>query len=350
MKHVILAVLGSALVLSATSAVASPVDEASTLYLEVKRQTYVYLPKDLGAGIRALVPAMLLPEESIIAVDLQILEKSVELNKTEPNRIRYPFVPPGKNNAVVPATGWVCGARIVDINDEELRELEDADRPDFCFSISNLSELEALESNHEATIASFKHFQKKGDSGLLSALVQRIRDIRLNQPTVDLVTATALVSPLKDCSIGCLKATSEFGPRRHPVLKRKRMHKGIDLRAATGTEVVSVLPGKVLAIRTEKRGKKIKGYGHYIIVVHPSVNIETKYAHLSQFKVKNGAKLDQGQLIALSGSSGIGTGPHLHFETLVPSAKGYAPTNPRKFLAGLLESVATFFNFLSVKA
>ncbi|UOF02667.1 M23 family metallopeptidase [Bdellovibrio reynosensis] len=350
MKHVILAVLGSVLVFSATSAVASPADEASTLYLEVKRQTYVFLPQDLGAGIRALVPAMALPEESIIAIDMQLLERTVELDKNEPHRIRYPFVPPGKSQAVTPARGWVCGARIVDINDEDLRELEDADRTDFCFSISKLSELEALESNHEATIASFKQFQKKGDSGLLSALVQRIRDIRFNEPTVDLVTATALISPLKDCSVGCLKATSEFGPRRHPVLKRKRMHKGIDLRAADGTEVVSVLPGKVLAIRTEKRGKKIKGYGHYIIVVHPAAKLETKYAHLSQFKVKNGSKLDQGQLIALSGSSGIGTGPHLHFETLVPGGKGYAPTNPRRFLAGLLDSVAAFFNFLSVKA
>ena len=98
------------------------------------------------------------------------------------------------------------------------------------------------------------------------------------------------------------KVRSGFGRRfgRH--------HDGVDIPLATGTEVTAAFDG-VVRVATYS-----SGYGNIIILRHPS-GIETAYAHLSSKKVKAGDEVKAGDVIALSGSSGRSTGPHLHFET-----------------------------------
>ncbi|MDO4673851.1 peptidoglycan DD-metalloendopeptidase family protein [Campylobacter sp.] len=95
--------------------------------------------------------------------------------------------------------------------------------------------------------------------------------------------------------------------RYHPILKRYRAHLGVDYAAPTGTPVKSAGNGEIIFIGTQN------GYGKVIKIKHAS-GYTTLYAHLSRFaKVKKGQKVKQGQLIAYVGSTGMSTGPHLHF-------------------------------------
>lgn len=104
--------------------------------------------------------------------------------------------------------------------------------------------------------------------------------------------------------------SSKFTSRRyHPVLHKYRSHKGIDYAARRGTPIRSSGEGKVVF-----RGKK-GGYGNVVIIKHGS-RYSTLYAHLSKFnrKARRGRKVKQGQVIGYVGSSGLATGPHLHYE------------------------------------
>ena len=117
------------------------------------------------------------------------------------------------------------------------------------------------------------------------------------------------------------RVSSNFNPnRRHPVLNTLRAHKGVDYAAARGTPIKAAGDGKV-----SFRGKK-GGYGNTIILSHGG-NITTLYAHMQNFdrKVKNGSRVKQGQVIGYVGSSGLATGPHLHYEY----RKNGAHQNPR---------------------
>ncbi|MGL4867559.1 MAG: peptidoglycan DD-metalloendopeptidase family protein [Cetobacterium sp.] len=107
--------------------------------------------------------------------------------------------------------------------------------------------------------------------------------------------------------LSAMTLTSKFGTRKHPVLKKVLNHAGIDLRAKTGTKVVSVKEGVV------SFAGRASGYGKLIIIKH-SNGYETRYAHLSKMNVKKGQKISQNQEIALSGATGRVSGPHLHFE------------------------------------
>jgi len=109
------------------------------------------------------------------------------------------------------------------------------------------------------------------------------------------------------------RVSSRFNlKRKHPVLNRIRAHKGVDYAAPTGTPVKSTSNGKIIF-----RGKK-GGYGNTIIVKH-GTKYSTLYAHLSKFRsgTGEGSRVKQGQVIGYVGSSGLATGPHLHYELRV---------------------------------
>ena len=113
-----------------------------------------------------------------------------------------------------------------------------------------------------------------------------------------------------------------FGIRFHPILKIKRMHNGVDMLSNIGTPVYAPGAGKV-----EFVGRK-GGFGKTIIVNH-GFGYKTLYGHLSKYKVKRGQRIERGDLIALTGSSGkLSTGPHLHYEV---RHNGIA-LNPRNFI------------------
>ncbi|MDQ2986446.1 MAG: peptidoglycan DD-metalloendopeptidase family protein [Armatimonadota bacterium] len=113
------------------------------------------------------------------------------------------------------------------------------------------------------------------------------------------------------------RMSSGFGGRYHPVLKRTRMHTGVDIAAPTGTAIHAAGDGEV--IFAGWRG----GYGNCIIIDHGG-GTATLYGHCSRLYVGVGKKVSTGDSIAAVGSTGMSTGPHLHWEVRVNGT----PVNP----------------------
>lgn len=114
------------------------------------------------------------------------------------------------------------------------------------------------------------------------------------------------------------KISSDYGMRTHPILKKERMHNGIDLALDHGADVKAPSQGKVVFA-----GNK-GGYGNAVVLDH-GFGVQTMYAHLSSIGVKEGQILTKDDLVGQVGSTGMSTGPHLHFEVL----KDGKPLNPR---------------------
>ncbi|RMG58741.1 MAG: M23 family metallopeptidase [Bacteroidetes bacterium] len=107
------------------------------------------------------------------------------------------------------------------------------------------------------------------------------------------------------------KVISGFGMRMHPIQKIRKMHTGLDLQANTGTEVYATGDG-VVRLAGRNRG----GYGIQVEIDHGGYGYITKYAHLSEIKVKVGQRIKRGDIIGLSGNTGLSKGPHLHYEII----------------------------------
>ncbi len=117
------------------------------------------------------------------------------------------------------------------------------------------------------------------------------------------------------------RRSSGFGPRSAPTKGASTYHKGLDWATPTGTPVVASCGGTVA-----KAGWG-SGYG-YVVYINHEDGRQTRYAHLSKVQVKVGQQVKQGQQIALSGNTGVSSGPHLHFEILINGAQ----VNPEKYL------------------
>ena len=120
------------------------------------------------------------------------------------------------------------------------------------------------------------------------------------------------------------RLSSGFGPRKHPIRKIRRHHNGIDLAAPKGAPIRAVDGGIVVFADPHK------GYGKLIVVIHKN-GLTSHYGHLNKISVELGAKVKPGQIIGEVGSTGMVTGPHLHFEI---RRKG-KPLNPERFIPGL---------------
>lgn len=116
------------------------------------------------------------------------------------------------------------------------------------------------------------------------------------------------------------RLTSPFGMRRHPILRSTRMHQGQDFGAPHGTTIRAAADGVIIS------ASRNRGYGNVIIIDHGG-GMTTVYAHCSSFIVRSG-RVKRGQPIARVGSTGLSTGPHLHFEVRI---NGRA-VNPRAYL------------------
>lgn len=131
---------------------------------------------------------------------------------------------------------------------------------------------------------------------------------KLNRELVALgqVRGAIRAMPIANPSPGA-RITSTFGNRRDPLLGRSAFHSGMDLGVPIGTAVLASGSGTVT--RAGRNG----GYGNMVEIRHAN-GISTRYAHLSRILVKAGQKVKTGDKIALSGSTGRSTGPHLHYE------------------------------------
>ncbi len=155
--------------------------------------------------------------------------------------------------------------------------------------------------------------QLEQDSGTISLLIQR--HTAQNRYNIAFRGTGQLMLP-------CLgEITSGFGWRMHPVLGYERFHSGLDIGVDYGTPIHAADRGTVIFAGW------YGGYGNAVIIDHGG-NITTLYAHSSELYVVEGQNVQRGQAIAAVGSTGLSTGPHLHFEV----RREGEPTDPAAFL------------------
>ena len=118
-----------------------------------------------------------------------------------------------------------------------------------------------------------------------------------------ILSSTTILKPVNG------EVTSPFGDRIDPVTKQYALHTGTDFSAVVGTQVKSAITGTVVEVK-----KSNVSLGNHVKV--KNADIVTVYAHCSEIKVAEGDKVNQGDIIALSGNTGKTSGPHLHFEVL----------------------------------
>jgi murein DD-endopeptidase MepM/ murein hydrolase activator NlpD len=116
--------------------------------------------------------------------------------------------------------------------------------------------------------------------------------------------------------------SSYYGMRLHPILKVYKMHTGIDINAPAGASIIAANKGTVILAGWQS------GYGYTIIIDHGG-GISTLYAHCSRILVGVGDNVNEGSLIGKVGSTGLATGPHLHFEV----RRNGATTNPLDYVS-----------------
>jgi murein DD-endopeptidase MepM/ murein hydrolase activator NlpD len=132
-------------------------------------------------------------------------------------------------------------------------------------------------------------------------------------------TAISVVFPLL-----APKVSSKYGQRIHPIRHFSAKHNGVDLAAPEYSHVRAIAPGRVVFV------DHYLGYGKLITIEHNDGNVSL-YGHLDEFRVNLGQKVKAGELIGRLGSTGMSTGPHLHFEW----RKRGIPVDPLREFPGL---------------
>ncbi|BBC24738.1 M23 family metallopeptidase [Pseudanabaena sp. ABRG5-3] len=188
---------------------------------------------------------------------------------------------------------------------------------------SNLSSRKSNLCAPEIAVSSRQNYYQNGN--VLYAAASGETAVQVRRLTPEEIAAMSLPSngdkqmlfPL----IAPASISSLFGTRVHPVTGQVRFHQGTDIAAAEGTPVVAAFSGRV-----EIAGW-LGGYGLIVVISHGDTH-ETRYAHLSEVLVKTGQEVRQGTVIGLVGSTGLATGPHLHFEIWQKMKDGLVVIDP----------------------
>ena len=130
------------------------------------------------------------------------------------------------------------------------------------------------------------------------------------------IKGKSITKSLMKTPINGARLSSSFGMRKHPILGYNKMHRGTDFAAPSGTPIMASGSGTIT------RARWCGGGGNCVKIKHNST-YETIYAHMKAFAkgIKEGKKVKQGQIIGFVGSTGMSTGPHLHYEVLVNGKK-----------------------------
>ena len=132
--------------------------------------------------------------------------------------------------------------------------------------------------------------------------------LKLAKAKDKLLSAIPAIQPVKNEDLK--QIASGFGYRSDPFTKARKMHEGMDFTAKTGTPIFATGDGVI-----KNADNSLSGYGNHIEINH-GFGYLTLYAHLSKYKVKSGQRVKRGDIIGYVGSTGLSTGPHLHYEVI----------------------------------
>lgn len=168
--------------------------------------------------------------------------------------------------------------------------------------------LKEIQKEKAIYIAQEKEFERIAQAlqGTINRLIaaKRAKNKKSSTPTVVYYKGGRLMWPIQG------RISSQYGTRVHPIFKTKLKHSGLDIAAPTGTPIGAAAAGEVLFAGT------MRGYGNVVILDHGG-DLTTVYGHMSRLACSENQKVGKGSIIGYVGSTGISTGPHLHFEVRV---------------------------------
>lgn len=227
-----------------------------------------------------------------------------------------------RQNAALVTQSRMLGHRI-EQNEVALDALVLRDE-DIYRSIFGLGSIPGSVRNSGLDGANYSEFDKLDRKGNVSALRSRsdvmvkkayvqsrsFDEIELMLATADnMATSVPAICPVAPV-MNRIKISSPFGYRVHPVLKYARFHRGIDFDIKAGNPVFATGDGVVESIEVN-----MHGYGRQVVINH-GFGYKTRYAHLKSILVTEGMKVKRGDRIAVSGNTGLSSGPHLHYEVI----------------------------------
>ena len=186
---------------------------------------------------------------------------------------------------------------------------------------------ELLEFNNEKLISSTTERVNLISNELVSQSKSLDNILKLSKAKEKFLASIPAIQPVKNEQLRHL--ASGFGYRSDPFTKIRKMHKGMDFTAATGTPVFATGDG---VIRRADAGAS--GFGNHIVIQH-GFGYETLYAHLSSYKARVGQRVNRGDIIGFVGSTGRSQAPHLHYEV----HKSGSVVNPINFYYGNISAV-----------
>ncbi|TDP90648.1 murein DD-endopeptidase MepM/ murein hydrolase activator NlpD [Halanaerobium saccharolyticum] len=280
-----------------------------------------------------------IPRDKIITAESETEAKNTE-KKSEAKRAQiYYTVRRGDTLSTIAARRNLPVEEIMDannLNSDFIKEGQELVLPIVDFEKSDSSKSEAKAKRNESSSEQIVHKVQRGDA--LSTIARMygtdIDTIRQNNNlNGDRIFAgdeliitdyergpfslsrNSLIWPVSG------RITSNFGWRTHPIKKTRLFHNGLDIAVPSGTRVKAAAGGKVV------HSGWMNGFGYTVIIDHGR-GIETLYAHNSKVSVAKGSMVNKGQVVALSGNTGLSTGPHLHFGVL----QNEKPLNPKNYL------------------
>lgn len=184
-------------------------------------------------------------------------------------------------------------------------------------------DIKALEQEEKDAESDYNSMKAELDKALAEEKARQAREAaaKKSQSSAASVQTYKGNGQLQWPSAASTTITSQYGYRIHPISKTKRLHRGIDISAAAGTNVLAAEGGTVITAGWNN------SYGYYVTISHGS-GLVTLYAHNSKLLVSRGQTVTKGQTIAKVGSTGNSTGPHIHFEVMVNGAL----QNPMNYL------------------
>lgn len=200
------------------------------------------------------------------------------------------------------------------------------------------------DNNEDSYWDTYERLSEMSESDLYKELTSKLSTVdnnlqNLNRITIDIDKSVAelgdkiinipAIQPIINNELTLL--TASYGMRIHPFYKSLALHKGVDYTVPTGTRVFATADGKVESVVTRKTTSGLN------VVISHGGGFETLYSHLSQINVRKGQKVRRGDIIALTGNSGLSLAPHLHYEvryngeSVDPINYFFAELTPREY-------------------
>jgi murein DD-endopeptidase MepM/ murein hydrolase activator NlpD len=211
----------------------------------------------------------------------------------------------------------------IEVLNKVIQELEDRDDNVYRVIFEAQPLPDELRRGSQENQQRFRQLSKMSRAAIISSTSEKLkaleRQIYVQSKSYDqleqlvknkeqLLQAIPAIQPISNKQLK--RVASGFGMRIDPIYKTPKMHAGLDFTAPIGTEIYATGNGTVI-----KAGAESDGYGLKVVIDH-GYGYQTLYAHCSKILVRRGQKVKRGEKIALLGSTGKSTGPHLHYEVI----------------------------------